>query len=531
MSLPPDLHKTFSSPEEYLAFAAAMAEATGEDQLTPPSERPELDYDLDWEPTLNPVQEAVYYDQTADFILSYGEKGSGKSKGVLDKLVDHCFENWNALAIIIVGVKRQAEAGGAWHKLNTEIIPEWRAGRKIVATAPKLNPNTKDNYLWISNRHGGWSMVMLLSMPVEGYVADRITGPEPSFVLIDDAHTLDTAVYFTALARQIGRRPGIRTRQQLVYTANPEGPSHWLYQTFFTDPVDEVTGEWNKKYAKYHVPISENLHNLPPDYYPNLLESVKNDPIEKARLVEGIWIDRPSGEALFKGFFIDARHVRPRMPRSPHSVMGIIPVPGFQVTLGYDLGAAHSVIFFLQLIATLKKNLWLVFDELDFVGQYMPYFRLVPVILKRMAYWNGRCATTFDFEHISDNSAFNQYRAEHGSYDVWDVERLSNRQIRLIACPKPRNSVAARVQMFRGKLAQNEVLISARCAHAIGMCNYLESEKRDPSKAYDPDTGLNPKRSPWIHRFDAMTYPMFYYDLGGNPAPPANTPQVYAIGA
>lgn len=522
-----NFHKPFSSAEEYLALAAEMA---GEDPVTPPPETPDQNFDLDWEPALNPVQAEIYYDQTATAILAHGELASGKTICAIHKLVDHCFENWNALAIVVVLIRKMAEEGGTWHKLMNDVLPQWREGRKIQFTQPGTT-FSKDSYVWVSNRFGGWSRILLVSMPVESVVAKRIKGQEPSFILVDEAQTLVSKTYFTSIGQRLNRRSGIRTKQQIIYCANPEGPSHWLYKLFFVQPVDPVTGAWNPFYAHYHVPIAENKHNLPADYYDTVMEAVKGDPIEEARMLRGEWIDRPSGEALFAGFFIDARHVRPAPPRSPHSVMGLMPVPGFRITLGYDLGAAHTAIFFLQLLATLKKNLWLVFDELDFVGRYMPYIDLVPIILRRMAYWNQRCGSTFTFEHISDNSAFNQYRAVDGSYDVWDVERISNHKIRLIACPKPRNSVSARVQMFRSKLTKDEVLISARCTHAISMCNYLESEKLDPSKLYNPSAGLNPKRSPYIHRFDAITYPMFYYELGGNPSPPANTPQVYAIGA
>lgn len=530
MTLPHQNHKPFSSAEEFEALLAAVrSQGAALDDLTPPPEvKAVQEFDFDWEPDLNPTQQRSYDDQTATFILMDSELGSGKTVGALHKLVDHCFENWNALAMIIVGVKRQAEEGGAWYKLQNIVLPQWREGRKLAFTDPKTN-TAKDTFIWVSNRHGGWSRVLLLSMPVESYVKDRTKALEPSFVLVDEAQTLESKTYFTSIGQRINRRPGIQTTQQVVYCANPAGPSHWLYQIFFVQPVDPETGEWNPMFARYHVPISENRHNLPPGYYDTLIETVKGDPIEEARMLRGEWIDRPSGEALFKGFYVEHRHVRPQV--TGRAVIGLLPVPGFQITLSYDLGAAHSVIFFEQLIVTAKKNLWLVFDELDYVGQYMPYVRLVPIILKRMAYWNLRMAAKFTYEHISDNSAFNQYRAKDGSYDVWDIEQISNKVIRMIECPKPKNSVAARVKMLRSKFVLDEILISACCRNALTMCNHLESEKLDPSKAYDPNVGLTPRRSPNIHRFDAMTYGMFYYDLGGHPAPPAVQPQVYAIGA
>ena len=44
------------------------------------------------------------------------------------------------------------------------------------------------------------------------------------------------------------------------------------------------------------------------------------------------------------------------------------------------------------------------------------------------------------------------------------------------------------------------------------MLLHLESEKLNDSK-YSPDLPFKPKRSKHIHGFDALSYPMFYYEL------------------
>lgn len=535
----PSFAKPFNSSEELQALAAELNQ-DDEEPLAPPDQAPAADgYNYDWEPPLNPTQKRIYDDHTATFILAYGELASGKTIAVLHKLVDHCFEEWNALAMIVVEVKSVAEEGGAWHKLKTIVLPEWAEGRRIRYTDEKSNAQ-KNVYLWISNRHGGWSRVTLISMPVESLVKSRAKGQEPSFIFVDEAQTLKSRTYFTSLSQRLMRRPGIKDEAyHLVYGANPAGPSHWLYQLFFIDPVDPKTQKWNKQYAKYHVPVKENRHNLKPGYYDLVMESVRGDPIEEARMIRGEWVDRPTGEAMFLGFFVAARHVRPvegLLPRTgARTVMGLLPLAGFPISIGYDLGAAHTAIFFEQLLVLPQKNVWLIFDELDFVGQYMAYSVMVPdKILPRMRYWDKRFGKPFEWEHISDNSAFNQFRASDGSYDVLDVEKHSNGKIRLRACPKPPNSVAARVTMLRGKCTRDEILVSAACPNAIGMFNHLESEKADPLKAYDPFVGLKPKRSPWIHRFDALTYPMFFYDLGGIYRPPDSErakPEVFQVGA
>ena len=81
-----------------------------------------------WMPSLSVTQRKIF-DDGSNYILAYGERGSGKTYSLGGhKLVRHCYENFNALALIIVGVRSQATMGGVWHKLQVEILPEWVDG-------------------------------------------------------------------------------------------------------------------------------------------------------------------------------------------------------------------------------------------------------------------------------------------------------------------------------------------------------------------------------------------------------------------
>ena len=42
------------------------------------------------------------------------------------------------------------------------------------------------------------------------------------------------------------------------------------------------------------------------------------------------------------------------------------------------------------------------------------------------------------------------------------------------------------------------------------MMRNLVSEK--PGKTYDPNVAFKPRRSTYIHSFDALSYPFLYYD-------------------
>ena len=473
-----------------------------------------------WLPSLTITQRKIF-DDPAKYILAYGERGSGKTYSLGGhKLVRHCYENFNALALIIVGVRSQATMGGVWHKLQVEILPEWVEGIGLNHTDERQDTQ-KNLYIDIENRFGGHSRICLISIPYGAFIKDRIKGFEPSLIFVDELTNLDTDDYFNAVVQQLGRRQGIHGPQQYLAACNPDGPSHWVYKRFFEDPYDK-DGNWNKDYAVYHVKIEDNIDNLPKGYYDRIQEAVKSDPIEEARMVRGEWIDRPAGNAIFGPYFNKQLHIR------GDNKTGILPNKNYPIVVGWDPGSVNNAIIFMQTLPGADKTIWTVFDEFVTINKKLPYTTLVPLVMRKMAYWNRKCNHKFNFIHVSDNSAFNQFRAKTGSYDVKDIEEISRLKaetfnmspIRMRAAPKFNGSVEARVRLTIAKLQSEELLVSHQCTNIRKMFQNLISEK--PGKTYDPNIAFKPKRSVYIHAFDAMSYVIIYYDsmhLGNNPEP------------
>ena len=466
-----------------------------------------------WSPSLSPTQQKIF-DDPAKYILAFGERGSGKTFCLGGhKIVRHLYENFNALAIIIVGVRSQATLGGVWHKLQVEILPEWVEGIGLNHTSERQDTQ-KNLYMDVENRFGGWSRVVLISIPYGAFIKDRIKGFEPSIIFVDELTNLDTEDYFNAVVQQLGRRQGIHGPQQYLAACNPDGPSHWVYKRFFQEPWKEVDGEkvWNKDYSKYHVPIKENEHNLPPGYYDRIMEAVKTDPIEEARMVRGEWIDRPAGDAIFGPYFNKSLHVL------GDSREGILPHVDYPIICGWDPGSVNNAIIFMQCLPGEDKMLWTVFDEFVTIDEKLPYTTLIPLVMRKMAYWNRKMDHKFRYVHISDNSAFNQFRARTGSYDYRDIEKISQDKadtfgldpIRMKAAPKFSGSVETRVRLTIAILQDEGIVVSAQCTKILKMFQNLISEK--PGKHYDPNIAFKPKRSVYIHPFDAMTYPIIFYN-------------------
>lgn len=476
----------------------AMVAALGEDA---PKKAPSSTDSGDWYPDLNPTQDKIFRD-ASKFILAYGEKGSGKTLGLLFKLVRHCYENQNALALIVSPSIRTGKEG-VLHDLETLVLPKWSDGMGLEYTPSKLDPNTKDRHLWIGNRFNGWSKVLLVSIPYAEAVEPRIKGMSPSFIYVDELTNCNGREYFMYPAAQLNRRSNIIGPQQYTASCNPEGPSNWVYRVFFEDVLDEETGEPDKDFAVHHVPITENTHRLPPTYIESLKQILKHDPVEQRRLLLGEWVDRPTGEALFKEYFSREIHVR----GDALSGKGLIPQKNCPIIVGYDLGQVYSSVTFLQCIPTEEGTVWTVFDEVDHLGEKILYKNLVREIVSRMDYWNRRTEHEFSYHHISDESAINQWHpGGDGSYDAWDVERYSDGRIKLVGCPKGPGSVEARVRLLSNKLFQDEFYVSDTCRNAVEMLNQLSGDKKNPGK---------PKRSRYIHKFDSITYPMFRMELSG----------------
>jgi len=466
-----------------------------------------------WMPSLSVTQRKIF-DDPSKYILAYGERGSGKTYSLGGhKLVRHLYENFNALAIIIVGVRSQATLGGVWHKLEVEILPEWVSGIGLVHTDVRQDTQ-KNLYLDVQNRFGGYSRVVLISVPYGAFIKDRVKGFEPSLVFVDELTNLDTADYFNAVVQQLGRRQGIHGPQQYLAACNPDGPSHWVYKRFFEEPWREIDGEkvWNNDYSTYHVPIKENEHNLPPGYYDRIMEAVKTDPVEEARMVRGEWVDRPAGDAIFGPYYNNSLHA------VGDSRSGILPNKEYPIIIGWDPGSVNNAVIFMQSLPGSDRTIWTVFDEFVTINKKLPYTTIIPLVMRKMAYWNKKCDHKFSFIHVSDNSAFNQFRAKTGSYDVKDIEEISRSKsdtfnlspIRMRACPKFPGSVESRVRLTIGKLQNEQFMVSSQCVSIIKMFKNLVSEKQ--GKTYNPNVAYKPKRSVYVHAFDAMSYVFLYYD-------------------
>ncbi len=482
----------------------------------PPPPKPVKDET--WMPNLTKEQ-AELFDATELYILCWGEKGGAKTWGILTKMVRHLYDNQNAFAVIGVRVRSMANKGGAWDKLLGYILPEWKEGMGLHYSDVQKD-SQHNEFVWIQNRFGSWSCVVLISAPFASQLRERMPGYEPSFVFWDELTQCDSEEYFQAPAIQIGRRPGVRDRQQYVAACNPKGPSHWVYKKWFVESFDEQKGEWDPDFRQIYFPVESNKANLEPGYVDSLQKIYKNNPVEAARMLRGEWVDRPEGEALFREIFNVTIHVRPLNDEGqPDQRKRLMPVKDYPIVIGLDPGSVFNAFIFMQYLPMEDVRKWMIFDEAVTLRKRVNYRDFVPIIMRKVKFWRevtGSIDGQMKQIWISDNSAFNQFRAAQGSFDVMELEKIYEMSrtkyglepLKIKQCPKAPGSVVARVQLLQTLISQDQIVVSAGCPRVIAMLNNLEGTQPKPGEMMEPEKLLTPKRSDYVHTFDAMTYPM-----------------------
>lgn len=476
---------------------------------------------------MTPAQKKLW-DSTTRNILCWSEKGSGKTWSVLLKLVRHCYDNNNALAVIIVREKSMANKGGAFDKLMNHVLPTWRDGNRdrdgklvdegmgLYFSEVKFDEN-HNPMVFIQNRHGGFSKVVLVSAPHAEQLRKRIRGYEMSFAFVDELTSCDSVYYHQSVAAQIGRVKGIPL-QQYVGACNPEGESHWVYEKFFVNIMDEETGELNPEYETIYYPAEENRENMQAGYFESLVDIYKDDPIEAARMIDGLWKERVAGDGLFSDVFNPMIHMRPvdeNGKPDPHGDI-LMPHADSAIILGLDPGAVYNAWTFQQYIPLAGAMRWVWFDEVTVIKQKISYPTLIPVVMKRVRWWRDTVGAEMPVVCISDDSAFTVFRPGQGTYDVLDIQRVweANRHkfglepLKIRACPKFSESRKARVSILQTALGQDQVIVSTWCHRSRAMLEGQRSEPQKEGQPFDPDKATTPMRCDHLHTFDSRTYPM-----------------------
>jgi len=520
------------------AEALALEEAQSE-PIPEPRHKPRKPRVKGWWPNQCQTKSGrKIFNTITKYNLAHGERGSGKTMDVLGRLVRHCYENDNALAVVVTLTRSSATLGGAWEKLLSIILPEWVEGIGLEGDGnqgriQERRDDSQNRYVWIGNKHGGWSRIVMRSMLHGEQIQGRIKGMEFSFFFFDELTETDSEEYFIQPLQQLRRQVN---ELQFWGACNPsdDGEDHWVYKRWFVKKNQADP----KQYATIHVPMHENIFMANRDeYIEQVKEACKSDPTAYDRLIRGLWVKRPRGKGLLAPYFSRATHVLGRRKAR----VGILPSTRWPIIqMGYDLGPANSCITFEQNPPTNDIPLWSIFDEIIHIqavdGKNTPWHIIAIEMLKKMNFWCKVMGKNFVFQHLSDSDAFTKKNTD-GSISGRQLERTLRRMLderadsyphlkhlgkrfKIQGVPKPQGSVAGRVNIVIAKLMNNELKFSDLCPFHIEMVERLEQAPNKDS--------LHPLKTVrgHIHVFDSMSYPMYHAEMGGRLL---NSPEVGEI--
>jgi hypothetical protein len=510
-----------------------------------------------WEPNHSPTQRDIFRD-TSDVVGACAEKGTGKSIGFADKVIAHCYTEWDALYVII-GNSHRALAEGFCHDLTSFSLPRWKDGNRealfneddkgnlvenpragelmdagigLEYTGWKCDPNNKDLYLKIRNRFGGWSRIRVIAIPYGDMVQARVTNLNASGFYLEEATRCDTMAYYEYPAMQLNRRRGIKGPQQFCFSCNQDDPDHWVYTWMYKTVVvskNDPGRDWPKDpekpgirrdpdFAFYYLPFAENRRNIPKKYREVLAKTLKSNPILRARLMDGKWIAMPSGDALFKAEFVEDRHMKGDFEKK----RGLVPIAGHPIVAGMDWGSRNFGLAFKQIIESEDGPFEITFDELTFYQEMHKTEHVARAILEKMRFWlmwlredTGDERSNWTWWFITGDDATTNYNPESGSIHARDLEdhmrkiaendpqRYAGITIpRIRGCPRPKDSVGKRADLVAETLMSDMAVVSAQCEGVRGMFFHLSRDKDNPSH---PQKGNR-----WIHIFDGYSYPTYY---------------------
>jgi hypothetical protein len=544
---------------DYDAIQRQLAEELGAETADgpfDPGQKGKAERRKKWVPLHGPTQTLIFNDRS-DVVGACAEKFTGKSIVFADCVVAHCYEEFDALAVII-GNSHRALAEGICADLTSFTLPRWRDGNRaplFLREAGKLipnpragelidqgigleysgwksDPNNKDLYLKIRNRFGGWSRIRVIAIPYSDMVQARMTNLNASLFYLEEATRCNDDGYYVYPNMQLNRRRGIEGPQQFLFSCNPDDPAGWVYKWMYKDCVvakHEPGREWpddpekpgirrDPQTAFYYLRYHENEVNVSSKNREVLRKTLRAKPILRQRLYDCKWIAMPPGDALFQAEYDEQRHLKGDAEKR----RGLTPIEGYPIIIGMDWGVRNVGIVIKQIIDSEDGIFSITLDEITYYQEFHKTRRLAVAILEKMRYWNEWLRDKTENPQrawcwylIAGDDATTNQNPETGNIHARDLQDHMLDVIaedperyrgittpRILGCPRPKESREKRVDIAAEMLMENRAYVSATCQGVHGMFTNIP---QDPEKAGVPQSGNR-----WIHIFDAWSYPEYY---------------------
>lgn len=469
-----------------------------------------------WLPPLNEKQFEIFNDAHR-YLLVEGPRKSGKTFGILHKVIRHNFDLKAAMFAIVCKTIKNAKSAGVW-VLLTRMLQLWEAGCPgfRVVEGPKTTGDSKMSFVRIRNRHGRISEIQCHSLEHSAEVEAKFKGPAYSGFWLSELDQYCNEHAFDIFCDALRMWPDVTyDEHQIICDCNPPdtGTENWIHDKWFKfgegQPKDDES-ESERDLRNSLKRISVNLDDNPQ------LDARERRDLEARyrkrktlynRFVLGIW-EQDITDGHFSDVWDEGVHVvgSTSGERSEWEVM--VPTADCrELITGWDLGEKKSHAFHIVEKVLGERNgqmivAFNVLDELVVVDQFVSIEEFVNNCVDKMNHWDAYMKRAHNrsihWRHWSDTSAFER-RASSGETDAAITYNASKGRIALQGAPKYRDSNKDKVKLLWNLLHARRLKVSAQLAVTKKMFAMLRP---------DPGSSISKyvKRDRHKHPFDSLSY-------------------------
>jgi hypothetical protein len=468
---------------------------------------------------MNLKQLEIFNDQHR-YLLVHGPRMSGKTRGIIHKVIRHGFDVDGARVAIVCKTLKNAKSAGVW-TLLCEALEHWQSnlyGFKIVE-GPKTTGDTKLSFVKIRNRHGGISEIQCHSLEHSTEVEAKFKSSMYSMYWLSEIDQFCDDHAFDILCDSLRMTPKIPfNSHQFIADCNPpdSGTNNWLHDRWFkfkdekpAQGEDEASARARDRFHRILVMIDDNPQ-LDPEAKADLIARYKKKRAWYERFIEGKWV-RDITDGHFSDVYDESEHVLGNVDCAEEDWEIMVPTPGCTTLIGgWDMGESknHSFHIMEKIITehpVTKRQIiaFSVIDEFVVIRTYKSIREFTEICLEKIEHWNNwqlkKYNIKLNWRHWSDTSAFSD-RASAEKSDAAITYEASDGQIVLNAAPKYKDSNRDKVKLVWQFLYEKRLHISAQLTATRAMLTNLRS---------DPHTASHyVKRDDHKHPFDSMSYPI-----------------------
>ncbi len=476
-----------------------------------------------WLPPLNPKQLEIFNDQHR-YLLVHGPRKSGKTFGILHKVLRHSFDVKTGMAAIVCKTIKNAKAAGVW-VLLTRMLRIWEANCPgfRVTEGPKTTGDSKMSFVRIRNRHGGISEIQCHSLEHSAEVEAKFKGPAYSCLWLSEFDQYCDEHAFDIFCDALRMWPDVTYEDhQLIADCNPpdSGTNNFIHDKWWKFKDGDI-GIGDEQQVASETLLRDSLHRI----LVMIEDNPQLDPRERQdlearyrkrkalynRFILGKW-EQDITDGHFSDVWNEDVHVVGNAdgPQEQWEVM----VPSAEckeLICGWDMGEKKSHSFHVEEKLTSEdprtRRLIISFrilDEVVVVRRFVSIEEFVLQCLEKINHWERwqkeKHNITLQWRHWSDTSAFEK-RASANASDAAITYAASQGKIVLNGAPKYQGSNKDKVNLLWQFLHARRLHVSAHCFKTRAMFAMLRSDPGAASSAYV-------RRDDHKHPFDSVSYPI-----------------------